>query len=126
MSPELTLKQLLNEVITKCEIGNDEVVFELANGRRFQLTHQQDCCESVTIESVKGEIDFILNSPVLSALEETSNENPPDADESMIRAQDSFTWTEFKITTEKGFLTIRFYGQSNGWYSEGVDFFEIK
>lgn len=108
--------------ITGAEPGSDNILFTLGDGRKFHLYHSQDCCESVSVDDVIGDIADLINSPLLECEEVTSNENPEDVTKDY---QDSFTWTFYKMATIKGSVTIRFYGESNGYYSERVDFDEM-
>lgn len=91
--------------------------------KRYSLYHEQDCCESVTIEDINGNLDDLIGTPILVAEEVSNHENPSDVDMSE-RYQDSFTWTFYKLATRKGYVTIRWYGSSNGYYSESVSFSE--
>jgi hypothetical protein len=103
--------------------GDDEILFIDSNGKKYKLYHYQDCCESVTIDDICGDLSDLIGSPIMVASEETSNDNP----EGVVKEyQDSFTWTFYKIDTAKGGVTIRWYGDSNGYYSESVDFCEVK
>jgi hypothetical protein len=101
-------------------VGNEELIFTLDNGEKYKLYHEQDCCEGVAIEDVCGELEDLVGSPILIAEEVSSNENPPDLKPDTYYSQDSFTWTFYKIGTMKGYVTIRWYGESNGYYSESV------
>lgn len=98
-----------------------EVVFTTTTGEKFKMYHEQDCCESVWLEDVCGDLEDILNSPILDFSERISEENPEDASKEAIECQDSFTWTFYVISTVKGSVTLRWYGESNGYYGESVD-----
>ena len=93
----------------------------------YIMYHRQDCCESVELEDVVGDLEDIIGTPVLMAEERVSeNKNPDDMlVKDLPEYQDSFTWTFYEIATVKGSVTLRWYGESNGYYSESVEFFKI-
>lgn len=95
----------------------DEVIFTMADGTVYIFYHAQDCCESVRVEDVIGDLEDLIGVPLLSAFEETSEVHPEDSTKEQ---QDSFTWTFYRFQSIKGAVTIRWYGESNGCYSELV------
>jgi hypothetical protein len=117
-------EELKGKTLSKIEDDTEEMIFTLDNGEKYKLYHSQDCCESVGIEDIIGDLNDLVDSPILMA-EEVSyeNENPIEAPEK--EYQDSFTWTFYKLATIKGYVTIRWYGEGNGYYSESVDFCQI-
>ena len=119
----MEFSSLVGKTLTSAkQIDDDQIVFKTNNGEKFCLWHCQDCCESVTIEDICGDLDDIVGSPILVADEVVHDQdtNPPGI--KIPDYQDSFTWTFYKIDTAKGGVTIRWYGNSNGYYSESVSF----
>ncbi len=106
--------------ITGAEKGSDSILFKLDTGEKYRMYHSQDCCESVEVDDVDGDIADLIGSPLVVA-EEVSSEGAPQKEE----WYDSFTWTFYKFATVKGFVMIKWYGTSNGYYSESVDFEKI-
>jgi hypothetical protein len=105
------------------KIGNYEIKFTEYSGRKFMMSCYDDCRASCTIDEVHGDLSDLVGSPILLAEEVVSRENPEGVTKGY---QDSFTWTFYKLATIKGSVTIRWYGESNGYYSESVTFEELK
>lgn len=88
------------------------------------MLHFQDCCEGVYIDDICGDLEDLVDTPILLAEEaysdETVNLNEPKSE-----WDDAFTWTFYKFSTIKGSVTIRWYGSSNGYYSTSVDFIKV-
>lgn len=101
-------------------LGGDELVFTLLSGERYRLYHQQDCCETVRINDVIGELSDLIGSPVLMAEEVSNGDAPVDVEKSEY-GDEGCTWTFYKLATIRGYVTIRWLGESNGYYSESVD-----
>lgn len=114
-----SIEILKGKTIVKIDQQNDELYFHTIDGDHYRMYHDQDCCENVSIDDIAGDITDLLNSPITEASERTSSENPPGVIKDY---QDSFTWTFYHLATIKGWVTIRWYGESNGYYSESVSF----
>jgi len=122
--PFNTLIGLTLSVIHVNEHDN-EIEIQTDCGRMFKLFHSQDCCENVYIESVVGHWTDLIGNPILLA-EESSNEgSEKDYPKDDNYYEGSSTWTFYKLATIKGYVDMRWYGESNGYYSESVDFIEI-
>ena len=100
--------------------GEEEIYFVCSDGMVFKMYHEQDCCEGVDVEDITGDPRRLLNTPITLAEDISSKfEDPyPEAEGFW---DDSHTWTWYKLATVKGYVTIRWYGESNGYYSESVD-----
>jgi hypothetical protein len=92
--------------------SDDESITFIGDGIQFKLKHCQECCEDVHIESIVGDLDDLIGSEILVA-EESSKDG-----ESEFEVEQ---WTFYKLATVKGWVDVRFYGSSNGYYSTSVD-----
>ena len=131
------LKDLIGKTMACVENVNDkEIVFTTDDGRRYKLYHSQYCCESVSVESIVGDLADLVGTPILLAEEVSYSAEEDLPVEERVRLQmerasktdyyydDSQTWTFYKFATIKGYVDIRWLGTSNGYYSESVDFAE--
>lgn len=102
------------------EVVDDMLVLTCETGEIFEFYHKQDCCESVFIESIVGDIEDLIGSPLIVAEEISyeNRENPEEVKDYNIGG--SWTWTFYKFDTIKGGITVRWVGMSNGYYSESV------
>lgn len=125
MKYDVPFSTLLGKTLTAVEgkVGDDMILFHVGDGTKYALLHRQDCCETVTIEDICGDLASLVGSPILQAeANSNENENPPGVTREF---QDSFTWTFYRLATVKGLVVIRWYGESNGYYSESVDFCKL-
>lgn len=102
------------------EKGSEEIVFKCKTGNTVVFYHEQDCCESVWLEDADGLANGadIFTGCDWCEVEEVEDDNT----EPLEYSDESFTWTFYKFKTNKGYDTMRWYGTSNGYYSESVDF----
>jgi len=120
------LEELLGKTITAIDVSrgedDDRIKFATSDGALYTMDHPRDCCETVEIAEIIGDLDDLIGSPVLLA-EAVESENKTPEGIVLSTYDDSYTWTFYKLSTIKGSVTIRWLGSSNGCYSESV-FFE--
>lgn len=131
------IKDLVGKTLTEIKKTEDEIFFICNDGTIYKMYHSQSCCESVSIEDIIGDLDDLIGTPILVAEENSSNEPTVEqiaekGKEKLEQGDDyddyddySFTWTFYKFATIKGYVDIRWYGSSNGYYSETVDFIQV-
>lgn len=91
--------------------GSDEVILR-ASWWSLRLWHEQDCCEAVWLEDVTGDPADLVGVPVQIATA-CNHDDDPDTCESR-------TWTFYHLRSPKGDVTLRWCGESSGYYSEEV------
>ena len=106
------VSDMLGKTFSRVVADDETVTFE-NDEVRYTLYHDQDCCESVVVEEIIGDIEDLEGWPLLIAREDYNADGPE-------LNEESYTWTFYNFATYKGYVTIRFLGESNGYYSEEV------
>ncbi len=119
-SIECKVENWLGKVLDKIGLSEDkrEMLFHFADGDIFRMCNliSRICFVDVWCEEIIGDLDDLIGSPLTMA-EEVSNVDHAQNDYN----EGSHTWTFYKFSTAKGYVTLRWLGTSNGFYSEDVD-----
>lgn len=94
--------------------SDNEIILVFSDATTLIMHHNQDCCEDVQIEDINGDFDDLLDTPLLVAEGRSQIDPTPKND-------DSGTYTFYTFRTIKGSIDIRWYGSSNGYYSEEAE-----
>lgn len=107
---DVDISEFIGKIFTKIE---DNSIFYTAE-KQYEMYHSQDCCESVDLQEIIGDISDIIFEEIINAyITDEEGENPEYASE----AQE---WTNFHIASAKGEVVFRWFGSSNGYYGTGV------
>ena len=119
------LKELIGKNFVRVVSSKDnmELYFISGEGKSYMFYHEQDCCECVSIEDICGDLSDLEGVEILQAEEASCRDFEEQNDSDCF--DDSNTWTFYKFATSKGYVTVRWLGSSNGYYSESVDMKEI-
>lgn len=88
------------------------IELNFTDGSVMRMYHEQDCCESVWIESIVGDFNRLIGNPILVAEKRESDVKYTDNGDEM--------WTFYCIRNIKESVDIRWHGKSNGYYSISV------
>jgi hypothetical protein len=113
-TPQKINELFTNKKIVDIEITDEEITLFFDNEDYFKMFHEQECCENVYIEDINGNKQ-LKESIFYELIEKKCDKDALDEDD------ESFTWTFYTIKTSLGYLDIRWYGSSSGYYSENVD-----
>lgn len=118
------IDELLGKTLKSAERFDDKLIFKTVDDEVVVFYHYQDCCESVYIEDICGDLSDLVGSPLLEAEIATSTEveEPTEIKTDAKTEEIEFDeeWTFYKFATLKGSVVVRWYGSSNGWYSTRV------
>ena len=95
---------------------NESLLIHL-NTHVLEMTHHQDCCETVYLADVVGSFEDLIGYPLLEVSESIVNTNSEDM---------SSTASYYNFRTVKASVQLRWVGESNGYYSETVDCYLYK
>lgn len=101
--------KIFKSVIFDNTDGCNSIEFTDVNNNFYSMEHLREWCEKVYLEDICGNLEDLVGSEVIMA-EEASN-----------KGEDNHScWTFYKFATRKGYVTLRWIGESNGWYAMDV------
>lgn len=113
--------EMVGETIVKVvNINDDHLYLYLENGDYYMFFHKDDddCHGDVRIKSIQGSLRNILNSPLTVAKTSYSCGYTDDNDVDNFLPdwkQETYTWTFYKFATDKGSITVRWFGTSSDY-----------
>jgi hypothetical protein len=116
---DTNVSELIGKTLTSIEGAkeyNNCIIFTCEDGSKYEMSHVQDCCEQVDIKQIDGDIEDLIGQPIIMA--ECITECARCEENN--RCYGTFTF--YKFATNKGYVTIQWLGESNGYYSEEVEF----
>lgn len=125
---EVEFGELKGKVFSNVYVSDTDecIIFECEDGTKYHQLHSQSCCENVYLDSIDGYLSSIIGYEILLAEEVSNDEEYAGYYQQEDDDAEHYSWTFYKLATCKGYVTIRWYGSSNGFYSETADLYRIE
>jgi hypothetical protein len=123
---EVNISKMVGKNVVSIDISKDKTIVTFYcvdfnnNEFKYEMLHEQDCCEDVYLEDVVGDLED-LYTQIIKAEEVTNRTDEPSEN-----SDESYTWTYYNLATQEGYVQFRWFGTSNGYYSESVSVYEYK
>jgi len=111
---------MIGETIKYIDVDeyDHQIRVETESGRVFLIYHKQDCCESVRLVDINGNIKNLKGK----VIEDFTHMSKQFSDE---LGHGSKTITLITFFVDDSTVTTRWIGESNGYYSEEISVEEI-
>ncbi len=106
----IEFKELKGKVIKEVNKKENCIIFKMQDGKIYNV--RKDEHGVAWLEDVCGDLDDLLNSEILQADEENG--------EMQFEHGGFGEWTFYLLATAKGYVTLRWCGDGDGYYSEKV------
>ena len=65
----MNINELIGKTLVEIKISDskDEIIFICDEGTKYRMFHYQDCCESVTIDDINGNLNDLIGTPIILA-----------------------------------------------------------
>lgn len=109
---------LIGETFTNIKVNTCTIEFFTDKYKYVMYPDEENSCNDVDVEleDITGNINDLIGAPIITATVTTDSYEDCRDEE----YDESWTWTFYNIATQKGHVTLRWYGRSNGYYSEEV------
>jgi hypothetical protein len=113
-----SIDSLVGETLSFIDIDDDnnEILLTTESGRQIKIFHQQDCCESVFIDSTDGDWNELLGKVLIEVTKDVVSDETE---------CETSTHTKLIFRVNDATVVSRWIGYSNGYYSEDVDIEEL-
>lgn len=114
------ISELIGKVVIDVKYNSESLTLVCSDKDHSEIYytfyHEQDCSESVWLEDIVGDLSDLIPNTILKAeVKENVDFKLPDGEHDI-----DTKWTFYTIATFYGYVDLRFFGESNGYYSTAV------
>ena len=110
---KVQIESILGKTIVEINKQYNKIEFICSDGGSFLMYHDQQCCEEVALDDVCGDLDDLLNVPILNINCKSDDNSKP-------------SYVFYTLATQKGYVDFRWSANINTYYSTYVDIFELR